>query len=140
GNDGTWGGGWGGGWSGYDRRLGRLTEADIRQFRGEMRQWNNEARELRGLLRNEGIDPKELDAILRAMRELDDERIYQNAAELQRLQTFISEGLKRVEFGLRRQAEAREQGEVLVAGSEQVPEAFRQLVEQYYRSLSQDGR
>lgn len=138
-NDGTWGGGWGG-WSGYDRRLGRLTESDIRQLRGEMRQWSNEARELRGLLRNEEIDPKELDAILRAMRDLDDERIYQNTAELQRLQTLVSEGLKRVEYGLRRRAEAREQGEVLVAGSEQVPEAFRQLVEQYYRSLSRDGR
>ena len=94
-----------------------------------------EAQALRGVLRDQNIDPKELDALLRTLRQLDDERVYQDAAELERLQSFVSEGLKRFEFGLRRQANEGANDVVLSSG-DQVPETFRTMVEQYYRSLS----
>ena len=127
------GGGYGGGW-GWGRDW-RLTDEDIRQLRGEVRQWTGEARELRNDLTAEDIDPRELDEILNALRELDDPRVYQDVAELQRLQSLVAEGLKRFEFGLRRQAEAGD-NTIVLSGSDEVPEEFRTLVQEYYRSLA----
>jgi hypothetical protein len=46
----------------------------------------------------------------------------------------VAEGLKRFEFGLRRQVDAN-QNAVVLSGSDEVPEDFRKLVEQYFRSL-----
>ncbi len=118
-----------------DRRPGRFSQEDVRQFRGEVRQWTREAEQLRRALQQQRIDPKELDAILRNLRALDDERVYQDAAELARLQTQVTEGVKRFEYGLRRRLEG-DANQILLSGSEEVPEQFRKLVEQYYKSLS----
>ena len=127
------GGGYGGGW-GWGRDW-RLTQEDIRQLRGEVRQWTGEALELRGDLAAENIDAGELDEILSALRQLDDPRVYQNVSELQRLQSIVAEGLKRFEFSLRRQAEA-DANTIVLSGSDEVPEEFRKLVQEYYRSLA----
>jgi conjugal transfer/entry exclusion protein len=48
---------------------------------------------LRGV---EGIDPAQLQNLLRNLAQLDDERTYQNASELLRLQTAVAEQLKRI--------------------------------------------
>jgi hypothetical protein len=127
--DGAWGG------SG-DRRPGNwFTPDEVRQFRGEARRFANESQQLRNLLREQNIDPKELDEIMKRLRELDSDRVYQDVAELERLQTYVSEGLKRFEYGLRRQA-GDEADRALVNGSDEVPAEFKALVEEYYRSLS----
>ena len=135
---GAWRGGstWGGWWEGGPVRL---TPEDIRQLRGDARQYAQEAQELRGVLRGENIDPRELDEIVNALRQLQDERVYQNVQELARLQAFVADSLKRFEFGLRRQLDAKT-GAIVLSGSDEVPESFRKLVEQYYRSLGQAPR
>ena len=51
------------------------------------------------------------------------------------LQTAVAEGMKRFEFSLRRQAEMKG-SEVFLSGADDVPEEYRKLVEQYYKSLS----
>jgi hypothetical protein len=132
--DGAWRGGPDGGWG--SRRPGDwLSPDEIRQFRDEARRWIGQGRELRDLLRQQNIDPKELDEILRRLRELEDGRIYRNADELLKLQTLVSEGLKRFEYDLRRKVgDAADRA--LVTGSDEVPPEFRKLVEEYYRSLS----
>ena len=84
----------------------------------------------------ENIDPKELDDILRRLRQLDDDRVYKDARELERLQTFVAEGLKRFEFGLRRKAEDAQSETPTLASTDEVPRGFRDLVAEYYRSLS----
>ena len=131
----TRGGAWGGGpWG--DRRPGDYyTSDDVRQFRGEARRWLGEAQALRNMLREQGVDPKELDEIMRRMRELDSDRVYKDVEELARLQSFVAEGIKRFEYNLRRQA-GDEADRAIVAGAEDVPPEFRTLVEEYYRSLS----
>ena len=130
------GGYWNGGPGGWEwGRDWRLTPEDIRQLRGEVREWTNEAQELRRDLSAENIDPRELDEIMRALRRLDDPRVYQDVSELARLQSTIAEGLKRFEFGLRRRADADESS-IVLSGSDEVPEAFRKLVQEYYRSLA----
>ncbi len=100
-----------------------------------MRQWSAEAQELRRLLREGNVDPRELDEVLRGLHQLEEDRVYHDAAELQRLQTFVTEGLKRFEYTLRRRAE-NEGNQVVLSGADEVPEQFRKLVEQYYKSLS----
>jgi hypothetical protein len=43
--------------------------------------------------------------------------------------------MKRFEFNLRRKAESAS-GQPVLSGSDEIPEQFRKLVEQYYKSLS----
>ena len=95
----------------------------------------NETAELRNMLREQNLDAKDLDEILRRLRELDADRVYQDAAELERLQTFVSRGPEALRYGLRRKA-GDEADRALVNGTDEVPEEFRSLVEEYYRSLS----
>jgi hypothetical protein len=87
------------------------------------------------MLREQGVDPKELDEIMRRMKELDSDRVYKDVSELARLQTFVAEGVKRFEYNLRRQIGA-DADRAVVAGSDEVPPEFKALVEEYYRSLS----
>ena len=107
----------------------------MRQFRGEARQFVNDAQQLRRMVQGQGVDAKALDEVLRNLRALDDDRVYQDAATLERLQSAVAEGMKRFEFNLRRQAEVKGT-EVFLSGSDDVPEEYRKLVEQYYKSLS----
>jgi len=93
------------------------------------------------MLQGQRMDPKDLDAILRNLRQMDDDRVYQDPQELLRLQAQVNEGLKRFEYGLRRKVEGNN-NQILLSGSDEVPEQFRKMVEQYYRSLSKapDGK
>ena len=60
---------------------------------------------------------------------------YLGVEELLSLQTFVSEGLKRFEYTLRRKI-GDDTDRAIVSGSDEVPAEFRKLVEEYYRSLS----
>jgi hypothetical protein len=135
--DGAWRdgpGGWG------SRRPGEWFSPDeIRQFRDEARRWIGEGRELRDLLRQQNVDARELDEILRRLRELEDTRVYRDVEELARLQTLVTEGLKRFEYGLRRKV-GDDADRALVTGADEVPQEFQKLVEEYYRSLARPKR
>jgi hypothetical protein len=98
----------------------------------------NDAQQLRRLVQGQGVDARALDEILRNLRALDDDRVYQDVAELARLQAAVAENMKRFEFNLRRQAELKgaKGTEVFLSGGDDVPEEYRKLVEQYYKSLS----
>jgi hypothetical protein len=94
---------------------------------------------LRGQLRGQDVDPKELEGVMNALRELEDDRVYQNVSELVRLQTAVAEGLKRFEFALRRKVEG-DANKAALSSADNVPTEFRPLVEQYYRSLGRSPR
>ena len=117
-----------------DRRPG-LNSEDVRQFRNEAQRYARDAEQLRRLMQNEKVDPKEIDALLRSLRQLSDDRVYKDVEELARLQAQVTDSAKRIEYDLRRKLEAKE-GQVLLSGADEVPEQFRKVVEQYYRSLS----
>jgi outer membrane murein-binding lipoprotein Lpp len=118
-----------------DSRPGGFTPEDVRQFRGELRRWTRDAEALRRMLQAQKIDAKEIDALLRNLRQLDDDRVYQDVEELARLQSQVTDSAKRIEYDLRRKLEGVD-SQILVSGSDEVPEQFRKVVEQYYRSLS----
>jgi len=120
-----------------DRRPGSggMSPEDVRQFRGEVQRWTREAEQLRRMLQGEKIDPREIDAMLRNLRQLGDDRVYKDVEELRRLQAQVTDSAKRIEYDLRRKVEGAD-AQLLLSGSDEVPEKFRKSVEQYYRSLS----
>ena len=128
-----------GGRYGYGDRQPRTREwdqQDIRQWQREFRERGVEAQELRRLLDQEDFAVADLDEIIQRMRELDNLRNYQDPEEIARLQTFILEELKRFEYRLRREI-TEENDELFLAGTDDVPAGFRELIEEYYRALSQ---
>ena len=76
---------------------------------------------------------------MQALRQMQDPRVYQNVAELARLQSIVAEGLKRFEFGLRRKVEG-EQNALALSGGDESPEAYKKANEEYFRSLSKGGK
>jgi hypothetical protein len=48
------------------------------------------------------------------------------------------EGLKMFEYALRRELEGTDPEKLRLSGSDEVPEGWRSLVEEYYRSLAKD--
>ncbi len=96
-----------------------------------------EAQELQRLLRAENLgDIGDLSEIIQAMQALDDPRVYQDVEEIARLQTFVLEGLKRFEYRLRREVDG-DSDDLFLAGSEEVPSGFRDLIEEYFKALAE---
>ncbi|MDQ3419409.1 MAG: hypothetical protein M3541_11625, partial [Acidobacteriota bacterium] len=125
-----------GGGSG-DRRPGMggrgLSPEEARQFRAEVRQMANAAEQLR---RTVGKDDQAAVAdMLKKLRALDSDKVFSDPAQFERLQTQAADAVKRFEFNLRRKTELKG-NEVLLSGDGDVPEEFRKLVEEYYKSLS----
>ncbi|MCY4074971.1 MAG: hypothetical protein OXH04_06035, partial [Acidobacteria bacterium] len=132
-----WGGPFGGRY-GYDRRPGgwEWDPRDVRQWQREYRERAGEVEELRRLLEQEDFAAADLSEIIERMRELDDLRTYQDPEEIARLQTFVLEELKRFEYRLRREI-TEESEDLFLAGNEEMPPQFRELVEEYFRVLSE---
>ncbi len=112
---------------------------DVRQFRSEFRQRLREARDLEQDLARQDIDAEELDEVIAALRALDAERVYDDPAEVARLQAQLLEGFKQLEFGLRRRVEGEGPERASLTGSDDVPDGFRKMVEEYYKALSRGG-
>ena len=115
---------------------GPYSADDIRQFSRELRERRQDAEDLRRDLAQQGYDVADLDRLLARMRQLDNERILNNAEEVQQLQASVIEGLKAYEYALRRQIEGTTKEKLFLGGNDDVPEGFRKLVEDYYKSLS----
>jgi hypothetical protein len=116
-----------------------LTPEEIRQFRSEFGQRGEQVRGLRDQLREAGRDAGDLQAVLDAMERLEREGIYDNPAQVAGLQAAILDLLKQLEFGLRREVEAGGERRATLSGSDEVPEGYRGLVEEYYRALARSG-
>jgi hypothetical protein len=110
-----------------------MTPGDVRQFRAEIRQMTNSAEQLRRSVGKE--DQAAVADMLKKLRALDHDQVFKDPAQFDRLQAQAADAVKRFEFNLRRRAELKG-NEVLLSGDGDVPEEFRKLVEQYYKSLS----
>ena len=111
---------------------------DVRQWQREFRERGADAQELQRLLRAENFgEVGDLAELIQAMRDLDDPRVYQDVEAIARLQTFVIEGLKRFEYQLRREVDG-ESEELFLAGSDEVPNGFRDLIEEYFRALAEN--
>jgi hypothetical protein len=123
---------WGGWYGGY----GYWNPDDVRQFRRDFREWANDAEALRRQLQASGLNPRELDDIIRDLTRFDNDRLYADPKGLELLQASALDKLKKFEFALRRKADQAGNDSLTLSGSDQVPDSFRQAIEEYYRSLA----
>jgi hypothetical protein len=120
-------------WGGYYG--GRWDPNDIRQFRRDFREWANDAEALRRQLQQSGVNPRDLDDIIKDLARFDNDRLYADPNGLAQLQAQVMDKMKKFEFSLRRKVEGGNES-LGLSGSDQVPEGFRQAIEEYYRSLA----
>ena len=133
-NQGPWAGG--GPTSGNPRAL---SPEEVRQFRSEFEQRAEQIRDLRNQLRDAGRPADDLQAVLDAMTRLSQEGAFEDPTQVAQLQAEALEALKRLEFGLRREVEGESPQRARLSGSDDVPEGYRALVEEYYRTLARGG-
>ena len=134
------GGGGGSPRGGSTGGFGGFRTDDVRQFRGEFRERATELEALRQRMRREGIDVSTLSDVLERLRRLDSRSVFDDPAEIARLQQAAIEGLKEFEYALRRRFADPESDRLLLSGSDEVPQGFKELVEEYYRALSNRNR
>jgi hypothetical protein len=115
---------------------GQLTPEQRRAMDEEYRGIRQEAGELRELL---GQDPefgRLVGELVRDMQNLNWGNFQADPALLGRLQGEITDRWKDLELRLRRELQMEEPDSVRMATQERVPERYRAIVEEYYRSLS----
>lgn len=111
---------------------------DARQFRSELRQRLQEARELRQRLSREGRDVAELDRVIAALGALDRPGVLRDPEQLAQLQAAVVEGAREFEYGLRRAILGDSSDRPLLSGTDEIPAQYRKLLEEYYRSLARN--
>jgi hypothetical protein len=74
--------------------------------------------------------------LIRSMQQMDAKNFSGNPAELEKMRNELTDQWKELELKLRREMQLGEPEAVRLAGQERVPEKYRTLVEEYYRSLS----
>ncbi len=109
-----------------------------RQMAREFSERLSEAEELRDALAQEGVQVTDLDDVIAAMRDFDEE-FTGTTRGLDELRDDVIDGLKLFEFWLRRVTDASSGERPQLAGSDRVPEGYRDLVEEYFRSLARDS-
>ena len=114
---------------------GRLSPEDAQQFSREAQQRLNDAQALREQIAKQGLPTAELDRAIEGLRQLADARVLQDTRTAADLRAKTIEGFKDFEFGLRRKLGEGDSTRVLLERSGDVPPAYKQHVEEYYRSI-----
>jgi hypothetical protein len=121
-------------------RPGWVTPETERQFTREIRERRMAADSLRRELERLDLDAGDLAGVIAELRALESGRLFNDPRGLERLQSEVLDRLKAFEFALRRRLEGDAADRPLVGAGDQVPPRFRELVEEYYRSLARTPR
>lgn len=113
---------------------------EIRQWQRELRERRADAEALRRDLAGTDLDADgTIEGLIRRLRELESARVYSDPEELARLQQSVTKGFQELEFALSR-ALGQTTGEgPTLGGSSDVPAAYRELVDKYFKALAQKG-
>jgi len=115
----------------------RVSGEQLRQLEREFELRYQEARDLANQLRNRPDLASQVRQLMEGMRKMPPGRLLADAGELERLQKTVIEGFRQVELDLSKQLQSLVGRENLrLAKDEQVPEAYRKQVEDYYKALS----
>ena len=115
---------------------GIFTPEDLRQMSAEFEQRLREGQELRDDLRQLGMSAEDLDAVLRQMKDWNVRGINNDPLALEALRAKVIEGLRQFEYRLWRDIEGEGGERLFLAGSDEVPPGYRELVEEYYKNLA----
>jgi hypothetical protein len=113
-----------------------ISPENLRQYEREYQQRLADVEELRDRLAEDNQQVTDLDEILEAMRDLEFDGTPRGIEELR---GQIIEELKMFEYYLRRLADADSGRRPTLADSDEVPESYRQMVEEYFRALARSG-
>ena len=78
--------------------------------------------------------------LVRSMNNLDWQRFQGDPELMEKLRSELADKWKDLELRLRRELQMEEPDTVRLANQERVPERYRAIVEEYYRSLSKSKR
>ncbi len=117
-----------------------LTPEQQRELERRYQQVQQDATQLRELLASNKEFDRMVQDLARSMRNLDAENFPGDPEEFERLRAELTERWKELELRLRRELQLEDAEALRIAGQERVPEKFRSLVEEYYRSLSRTER
>jgi hypothetical protein len=120
--------------------VGAGEEGRSRQLRREFRQRAEDARGIGTQLAQGGATPGDLRAIERQLRRLEGSETWRNPRGVEALVAQTVEDLKMFEYALRRELSGTDPGKLRLSGSDEVPEGWRSLVEEYYRSLAREEK
>lgn len=109
---------------------------EANQFSREMRLRRQTAEDVRREAAAQGVNTQELDRAIQAMREMENTGAFGDPQGLERLQGALLERLKDFEFALYRAVAGSADGRPAVGARAAVPAEYRQMVEEYYRSLA----
>lgn len=125
---------WGGQTGGEPRRL---TPEEARQYQADLRERTEQIQQLRNDLRNMGRPVEDVQAVLEALGRMGDERLLTDPRALAAIHEEMLGRLMRLEFTLRREVEGEAtRSAPTLTGTDEVPDGYRALVEEYYRSLA----
>ena len=114
---------------------GRLNPDDAQQFGREAQQRLNDAEALRQEMARRGMPTTELDRAIENLKQLTDPSALEDTRTSAELRAKTVEGFKDFEYTLRRSLNEGDSTRVLLERSGDVPPAYKQNVEEYYRSI-----
>lgn len=110
-----------------------------RQLGREFRERVADAERLRAALDEQGVQVTDLDQVIGAMRDFDEDFVGTTRG-LDALREDVIDNLKLFEFWLRRVTDQAAGTAPQLGGSDRVPEGYRDLVEEYFRELARQGQ
>ena len=113
----------------------QLSSEDRQQFAREAAQRLADAEALRQQLEKQGESTAKLDQAIQNLRQMAQGQYLEDTRAATDLRTKVIDGFKDFEFGLRRKLGEGDSTRVLLERSGDVPPAYKQHVEEYYRSI-----
>jgi hypothetical protein len=124
--------------SGPPAGVGQFRNSQATQFNRELEQRLMDARDLKGLVNRNATQVQDLERAIDALKRSRNYADYGNAEQIALLKAAI-EQLRKVELDLAKDLERLKQVEAyFTAGNDEAPEAYRKLVEEYYRAIAKD--
>ena len=115
---------------------GMPSDGDPRQISRALGLRRANAEALRRQLAGQGIDVRDLDRSIDALRQLERSGALADPRAVDRLEGSVIDGLKDFEFALTRKLGGAQAGGPSLGTRSPVPEQYRGDVEEYYRSLA----
>ena len=112
---------------------------DWRQVSNSARQLAADAADLKRQLQQAGIAPKDLtpvDDVVKALQALGSSK--EPPKGLQDLYAAAVEKFKALDFAIRKRVDTTNE-QLFLSGSEDIPESFKALIQEYYRQLAKKG-
>jgi hypothetical protein len=78
----------------------------------------------------------DLNRLIEQLRQIESARAFNDPEELSRLRSSVVQGVKEFEFSLRRAVVGVEADRPALGGNENVPAGYRDMVNEYFKSLS----